>query len=587
MATVTHPSRMTVPLQGYSTINANTEFAEDLGPCKHCAGCRPDITDMVSSNTASVCVFCNKQGRLLKCSACNDVHTDSKPSTGHFRVILFPQQAAQPEFAWGFVNDKTELVIEHPSIADWKTAMHKRYKENDQDPLIVHALSQDQAMWSKKLGHAVRVASWQPPNGPSGHLEHFNDTILSLTGLMRGRHYGPLVAFAYKLDADFNYALMDDMSTNDFRHLIDFFNNSDWNPTIGDIDRYPAKTTSALFIPDPVIRGEKQEQLSICHVINTHNPVLEVNIASKINLKQTCWHAMCDPMNSPLKQLCPNGLMWTAFLLGPLLLELPWISRNALLTDIHNTGSRKSMPRGRIVLSYARFLSRSMHLGFKRISANELCMGDGIIIYDAFGQKIDPLHVLAYDEFMYRQFHTEEKKRNCTKKNLLKFWIDLKTGKDKIKNQKEAHLRLDFSSAVSPYHNNNTKESSILGEGPSKLFLHLRSLFQNKDFRAMDEAVWVDALFNQKARIARWHLDKKFWEDDLNGVFHYQIESLVLEDTLTQGEEADMPLQTSIVRSVPDGQEKEHEKGESTQAFTEGGLNLADLAAATLNIMQK
>ncbi|KAK2686048.1 hypothetical protein QWA68_015298 [Fusarium oxysporum] len=194
MAHATPSKRMTVPLQGYSTIGVNTKFAQDLRPCDHCSGCRPDITDMVSSSNAAACVSCNKRGRLLKCSACNDVQycsnacqksdcnmhklickklrhyaVYSKPSVGHFRVILFPQQAAQPEFTWGFVNDKTELVIEHPSIANWKAAMRNRYEKNDEDPLIVHALSRDHAMEGKMLGHAIRVASWQPPNGLIGH----------------------------------------------------------------------------------------------------------------------------------------------------------------------------------------------------------------------------------------------------------------------------------------------------------------------------------------------------------------------------------------------------------------------------------
>jgi hypothetical protein len=40
-----------------------------------------------------------------------------------------------------------------------------------------------------------------------------------------------------KLDNEFNYKNMDDMSTKDFWHLVDFFNDSDWDLTIGDIDR--------------------------------------------------------------------------------------------------------------------------------------------------------------------------------------------------------------------------------------------------------------------------------------------------------------------------------------------------------------
>ncbi|KAF4346027.1 hypothetical protein FBEOM_9 [Fusarium beomiforme] len=609
MAMTPHPKRMTVPLQRYSAIDVNTEFAQDLGPCDHCSGCRSDITDMVASSNATACVFCNKRGRLLKCSACNDVQycsrpcqksdwdmhklickklwyytADSKPSVSHFRVIVFPHLAAQPEFTWGFVNEKTELVVEHPSIADWKKAMRNRYEKNDRDPLIVHALSRDHAMEGKMLGHAVRVASWQPPNGPSGHLEGFNDTLLSLTGVMRGRYYGPLVAFAYKLNPEFNYAGMNDMSTKDFRHLLDYFNNSNWNPMIGDIDRHPGKTTPALFIPDPVFPdGNKQRHLSICHVVNTHNPVLEVNVVANIPLPQTCWHAMCDPMTSPLKQFCPSGLMWSSFLLGPLLLELPWIGRNAILTDIHNTGSRKSLPPGRVSVSYARFLSRSMRIGYRCITADVLTMSDGMLVFDAFGHKIDPLHLLAYDEFMVRQFHTEEKKRDCSKKNFMKFWTGLKTGKDKIMNQNEAHQHLSFSGVESPY-SETTNASTILAEDASKIFLHLRMLFKNKDFRAMDE-VWVDALFNQGARRARWSLNEKYWSVNVDKMFKGFIKGYTAEEDQENVEEVATNVQPGP--GLQDTQQKVNEVATVAEASTGESLDLAKLAAATLDIMKE
>ncbi|KAL9562630.1 hypothetical protein ACKAV7_013194 [Fusarium commune] len=155
----------------------------------------------------ATCVSCGKQGRLLDCAACHDaqycstdwqrsdwkVHrlmckrlknysADLKPSTRHFRVIVFPHEASQPEFAWAFADDKAQLLINHALIKAWKTRMEGRHGVADDDPLIVHALSRDRAIVGKRLGHAVRVASWQPPNGLAGYLEGFNEAILSLTG---------------------------------------------------------------------------------------------------------------------------------------------------------------------------------------------------------------------------------------------------------------------------------------------------------------------------------------------------------------------------------------------------------------------
>ncbi|KAM5520441.1 hypothetical protein BFJ69_g16370 [Fusarium oxysporum] len=52
MANAPHPKRMAVPLKGYSTIDSNSKFAVDLGPCNHCSGCRSDITDIVTSGNS-------------------------------------------------------------------------------------------------------------------------------------------------------------------------------------------------------------------------------------------------------------------------------------------------------------------------------------------------------------------------------------------------------------------------------------------------------------------------------------------------------------------------------------------------------
>ncbi|KAF9776457.1 hypothetical protein IL306_005353 [Fusarium sp. DS 682] len=567
--------RMTVPLRVFPDDDANTQWAQDFGPCSNCVGCRPDINVMVSS--AATCISCNKQGRLLKCSGCHDVQYcsaachksdwkmhklvckklekysgDAKPSASHFRVILFPQEAAEPEFTWAFVNDKTELVIEHPSIKAWKTKMKNRYERSRINPLIVHALSQDRAMEGKMLGHAVRVASWQPPKTVTGHLEGFNETLLSLTGPISGRSYGPLVAFAYNLDSELNYASMDDMSTKDFRHLVDFFNNSDWSPTIGDAKRYPAKTIPALFLPDPFAPdGYERLGLSIPSVLGTHNPVLEVTVAAKIDLKQACQHTVCNEGYWPLSQFCPNSFKWSAFLFGPFLLELPWIGRNAILTDVHGQGSRNSLPTGRIKASVA-----------------NLRMGDGIIVYDAFCNKIDRLHLLAYDEFMCRQSKTEAAEQDLTKENFLKFWSDLQSGKAKIENQHEANQHLNFANAPSPY-NDTENATPMLFESAINVFSNLMGLLQNEGFQGFYRSLLNERMLLNQGFSANWDLLPGLVSEDMRKMYQRGYT---------------MSMKYPIMEY-----EQEKEKDAETVAQPSDGesLNLAGLAAATLNIMQK
>jgi hypothetical protein len=85
--------------------------------------------------------------------------TESRTSEKHFRVIIFPYQASQPEFRRVFFNEKSELVASHSSIDNWKTEMKDRYEKSDKDPLIIHALSRDYATEGKMLGHGIRIAS--------------------------------------------------------------------------------------------------------------------------------------------------------------------------------------------------------------------------------------------------------------------------------------------------------------------------------------------------------------------------------------------------------------------------------------------
>ncbi|KAJ0153315.1 Leucine aminopeptidase A [Fusarium oxysporum f. sp. albedinis] len=246
------------------------------------------------------------------------------------------RRQARPLFFWAVANDKNELVVMHPEIDSWKSNTKERYEEQKKrhpeygrDALVIHALTRYYAIEGKILKHAIRVASWQPPNEIKGHLESFNETALAhpLGGMLDGRFYGPIVAFIYHLDPEFNYSRM---STADFRHVVDIFQNSMWNPMIGDVDRYPGKAVSALLMPDPATTGyitkDGEAVGGDCNNrLGTHEPIVEVNIPTMINFRQTCWHTYSGEEGSALRQLCVTGITWDSFLLGPLLLELPWI----------------------------------------------------------------------------------------------------------------------------------------------------------------------------------------------------------------------------------------------------------------------
>ncbi|KAI6774968.1 hypothetical protein HG530_001726 [Fusarium avenaceum] len=232
------------------------ELSQDLAPY-----------DIAAPKTEIICIVCQKPGSL-RCSGCHDAeycsancqHSDwdmhklvckklssfssePRPSKDHFRVMIFPYQASSPEFCWGvFKKHKSgehELVIMHSTIYSWKAAMKGRYSNADKYNLIVRALSRDNATQGKTLGHAVKTASWKPYRELKGHLDGFNETVLALTGLSSRRFYGPLVAFAYNVDSQFHFETIDDISAADFRALVDVFHNSDWNPTIARVERYP------------------------------------------------------------------------------------------------------------------------------------------------------------------------------------------------------------------------------------------------------------------------------------------------------------------------------------------------------------
>ncbi|KAF7557066.1 hypothetical protein G7Z17_g973 [Cylindrodendrum hubeiense] len=467
-----------IRLKGFAPSEKNFEFANDEGPCESCADCRPDITEMVNKSSVKYCIMCNHFARITD---------SSRPTDKHFRVIIFPPEASQPKFCWASVNNSNELVVRHLTIDKWKTDMKARYKQLDVD-LEMYALSRDFTMKGKRFGHGIRITSWQPPLGSTGHLEGFNETILSLSGTLSSRKYGPAVVFSYNLDSNFEYKDMDDITTGDFRHVIDYFHNSDWNPAVGDVDRYPEQTLPALLIPDPNHLDREDGSISsICDVIGLHQPILRLTIPTRINVKQACWHVLCDPYNSPIRQMCPNdGSMWHTFILGPLLLGLDWIGRNAMVTDVRNTSSRKLWPEDRWKRSYARFLRQGVRIGRQKLSIDVLNISDGLIAFNAFGIEVHEMHLRAYDEFIYRNMQRDKSERNYTK--------------------------AEFSEA-----------QYVLSRDVKKAFIYLKDLFQDQRLRDQTQDYERECCFESKLHPSSWTIPSELWQSRLNNL-HLEFE---------------------------------------------------------------
>ncbi|KAG5763657.1 hypothetical protein H9Q72_008239 [Fusarium xylarioides] len=381
----------------------------------------------------------------------------------------------------------------HPTIDSWKAATKGRYTGRGNDDLIVRALSRDTATQGKSLGHAVKAASWKCSDEFKGHLENFNETIFTLAGPLSSRFYGPLVAFAYNLDSQFHFESMDGISAADFGALIDIFHNSDWNPFIARVGRYPGKTMSALFLPDSfnfhrvrrpcteTISESPDDELSIRRIIGTHDTVVEVNITAALDSKQLCWHDSCE---------------------------------FDCITDGYDSAPEYSWQESR-----SRFLRRGIVLCYKLLGIGHVHQSDGLMIFNAFSVKISPHNLIAYDEFMFRQLQTDKSKRQLSKLGFLSFWNDLKSGKVKItdelkkpqysqlnflefwddSNARETktmnHAELDFSEESCPY-DCPVDAKSILTEDESQVFLHVRKLFQDPDFVRANKRDWLEILYD-------------------------------------------------------------------------------------------
>ncbi|KAF5687184.1 FMS1 involved in the biosynthesis of pantothenic acid [Fusarium denticulatum] len=473
--------------------------------------------------------------------------------------------ASSPQFCWGaFKKHKTnydndELLITHSTIDSWKAATKGRYTGSDKRNLIVRALSRDTATQGKTLGHAVKTASWECCSDDwKGHVENFNETVLALAGPLSSRFYGPLVVFAYNVDSQFHFESMDHISAADFGALVDVFHNSDWNPILGRVERYHGKTLSAVFLPDTFnfhrmgspytgTMSESPDELSIRRIIGTQDTVVAVNITAALDSKQLCWHKSCILDTLSIKHLCLRGPTFHALLLGPLLLDLPWIGRNAYVTTAH-----RSPPKYRWQESRSRFLRRSVVLDCKLLGIEHVPQSDGIIVFNAFGAKISPLHLIAYDEFMFRQLHTHKSQQQLSKLGFLSFWSDLKSGKVKITNELKKpqysqlrflefwddsevsetntmnQIELDFSEESCPY-DCPADVKPILTEDESQVFLYVRKLFRDPDFVRANQRDWLEILHDANVVVQDRALGTAYWDDALDKLFTDHLTSLKRE----------------------------------------------------------
>lgn len=591
---------MKIPLRGFSVLDSSTEYAQDRGPCERCYECRPDAKEMAAKSNHGVCVMCNTRTGSRQCAQCASTQycsvecqradwpmhklvckqaktasDDSRPSESHFRVLFFPHEASQPEFCWASTNGSDELVVQHDSINSWRTTMKDRYtKAKSSDPLVIQALTRDDSMRGKVFGHALRVAYWQPPEGDSGHLDGFNETVLSLMSgtlaKLSHRKYGPLVAFAYKLDPEFDYKAMDDMTTADFRHLIDWFHNSVWNPTVCDLNRYPGKKVPGLLIPDSTHMASDGGCSGGCsgahksitnRVIGRRVPVLSVTIRDKLNVDQRCCSPLCPPRTiAAIKEMCVGGDIWHAFLLGPLLLGLPWIGRNAIITDIHNLSSRQQWPPSRWSRTLARNLRQSVHINGQQLTIQPLNMSDGLIVFHERGLEIDPLHLKAYDEFIDHLQEQPPAERCYTREAFSTFWKALQDGKVK---SLWGIDKATFKGVASPCDGFDDEEpASVLIPEMARQFGILTRLFRGQGIR--DKVVKVA---DERCFVANPSL----------GIFLVPSEfAFVVREPFGDG-----PSKETADDTTPSAQDRQ------TPAADGGADNLARLAAASLNLMDK
>ena len=571
-------------------------------------------------------MLCKPYAKVLK---------TKRPSPRHFRgLVVPPQKNGKVQFLWVEVESDSRLLAHHSAINKWKVDMKDRYKQtaSGEDPLVVEALSRDFGLQDKRFGHGLRVVYWPPPSGSLGYREDYNRLAFFSLSRLKGDinigslRYGPIIAFAYKLDTNLALEGLDDMTTNDLRHLVDYFRNSHWNPTIGDVKRYPRKAIQAHFIPDTthVLRDEDKDLPedpnhmrcagALAHKIGIYWEGARQMIPADINSEQACFHLLCNKDTTPIPNMCLSGYIWQTFLLGPLMLGLPWVGRNAVIADIHNSGTRHQWPLARWERTKARYLRQGIHTSGRMAFILPLNMTDGLIVFDAYGRKMPWQHLSAYDQFIFQSVRRMGQSRPLTKFEFARFWDDWKKNRvemaEKEPDPEDATTAEGYRALPSPY-DMAPGSSSILSRDMTKMLGCLTELFEDPEFRAEFQQSEM-AMFDAELPPI------KFYPKNLRP-YHHKVPRHMSDydddddddDDSLEGRESDEPegyfvteedlvpirhrkvgkaVQGNVSESMDNSANGNDQSGEpsgSGEAMNTQAVDLAALAAAGLNLLDQ
>jgi hypothetical protein len=195
-----------------------------------------------------------------------------------------------------------------------------------------------------------------------------------------------------------------------------------------------------------------------------------------------------------------------------MLLGLPWIGRNAVIADIHNTSGRLLRPPHHWKQhTAAGDLLRGVKM-FRHGSAiivEELNPTDGFLVFHAYGQEISPLHLEAYNAFV-DALRDGGLDHLFTREELAKFRARLKTGEAKLSLD---GAELDFSAVPSPYDvasdapcvltASRTAPQSHVKDMP-EMFRSLLKIFGNERYHPSLSKFASDVFAAGRSRLGMW-----------------------------------------------------------------------------------
>ncbi|ORY63393.1 uncharacterized protein BCR38DRAFT_410323 [Pseudomassariella vexata] len=210
------------------------------GRCTYCD--RPGKNTCGQCNSAKYCsAACQKKDwpthKVLCYQFVNDFQDSKRPSYKHVRGILFPAGENKPKFIWVrqiHTSNQARLILsEH---------LHCTESTGLADSCTFDWMPSK----FEKHGHGLMVLK-RCLFPPSGDIP-INKSILSLSkpGHMKLR-FGNHLFLAHKSGREATY-LLDDTDLRDFRHAIDYYQQSPYNPCVVDPERYPLPTVPGLLL---------------------------------------------------------------------------------------------------------------------------------------------------------------------------------------------------------------------------------------------------------------------------------------------------------------------------------------------------